>query len=67
MEAPYEIWLSLAKEKMFKECRRRRTDNRAWRYVKLYPTKKKRIQYSLQNYNQLRNVDKIFILERDLF
>ena len=28
--------------------------------------KKKRIQYSLQNYNQLRIVDKIFILERNL-
>ena len=27
---------------------------------------KKRIQYSLQNYNQLRIVDKIFILERNL-
>ena len=34
---------------------------------KLYPTKKKRIQCSLQNYNQIRIVDKIFILERNLF
>ena len=28
--------------------------------------KKKRIQYSLQNYNQLRIVDKMVILERNL-
>ena len=29
----------------------------------IYPTKTKRKQYSLQNYNQLRIVDKIFIDE----
>ena len=28
--------------------------------------KKKRIQHSLQNYNQLRIVDKIFLLEGNL-
>ena len=28
--------------------------------------KKKRIQYSLQNFNQLRIVDKIFLLEGNL-
>ena len=33
----------------------------------LYPTKKKRIQYSLPNYSQLRIVDKIFIFERNFF
>ena len=29
--------------------------------------KKKRIQYSLKNYNQLRTVVKIFIFERNFF
>ena len=33
--------------------------------MKIYQTKKKRIQYSLQNYNQVRTVDKIFIFEQN--
>ena len=32
----------------------------------IYTRQKKRIQYNLQNYNQLRSVDKIFIFERSL-
>ena len=32
----------------------------------IYPTKKKRIQYSWQNYDHSRIVDKIFILVRNI-
>ena len=44
------------------QCRTNFQDNRFYVYTR---PKKKRIQYSLQNYNQLRIVDKRFIFERN--